>query len=653
MNQNNTPNRLINEKSPYLLQHAYNPVDWYPWCDDAFEKAKNEDKPVFLSIGYSTCHWCHVMAHESFESKEVADILNKKFISIKVDKEERPDIDSIYMNVCQSLTGSGGWPTTIFMSFDQMPFFAGTYFPTQSRYGLVGFSDLISNISKQWKDNKDELIQSGHEITKFLEEERTTKSDLSMDLITGAVNSFKIMFDKKYGGFGSAPKFPTPHNLVFLMNYYEKSKDAFALEMVEKTLTQMYKGGMYDHVGYGFSRYSTDKYFLAPHFEKMLYDNALLIISYIRAFDITKNELYRKVAEETAEYVLRELTHPQGGFYCAQDADSEGVEGKYYVFDYDEIIKLLGEDVGVKFNQYYGITKNGNFEGKSILNLLNQTKFDDEYEQYLPKVYEYRKNRTKLHLDDKILTSWNGLMISAFAMLYRVLKEEKYLKVAQNACEFIGGNLSEGDTLFVSFRDGKVSKNGFLDDYAFYIFALINMYEVTFDNRYLERAIAYNKVVLNDFHDKNKGGFYLYGQNSEKLILKPKETYDGAIPSGNSVMAYNLIKLAAITKEEYLDRIVSQQLEFMASFAERYQAGYSFYLMALSMHLYPTKEVTCVLKNIEDKEKLIGKLAFDTSIKILEKETQEYKLLNNETTFYVCENRSCKPPTNSLEEVLR
>jgi len=651
MKNTTTPNRLIHEKSPYLLQHAYNPVDWYPWCAKAFERAKTEDKPVFLSIGYSTCHWCHVMSHESFENSEVAELLNKNFISIKVDKEERPDIDSIYMNVCQALTGSGGWPTTIFMAYNQKPFFAGTYFPTQSRYGLIGFVDLLSNISEQWNNNKDELLQSGNEITKLLEE-KLVKTDVSTKLLTDAVRSFQNMFDKKYGGFGSAPKFPTPHNLMFLMNYYEKTKENEVLKMVEKTLVQMYKGGIFDHIGYGFSRYSTDKYFLAPHFEKMLYDNALLIISYIQAYSITGNDLYKKVAEKTASYVLRELTHPQGGFYCAQDADSDGVEGKYYVFEYNEIIKLLGDEVGEKFNQYYGITKGGNFEGKSIPNLLNQTELSDSFEQYIPKIYEYRKTRTKIHLDDKILTSWNGMMIAAFAMLFRVLKNEKYLLAAQNACDFIEKNLAEGDSLFVSFREGKVSKNGFLDDYAFYIFALINMYEVTLDDHYLKRAVALNRVVLEKYHDANKGGFYLYGQDNEKLILKPKETYDGAIPSGNSVMAFNLIKLATLTEEENLERIVKQQMEFMGANAEHYQMGHSFYLIALIMYLYPMKEVICVLKNPEDRSELIGNFAFDVNIKILDKETNEYKLLNNETTFYICENRTCKPPTNNWKEVI-
>lgn len=653
MNQTTKPNQLINEKSPYLLQHAYNPVDWYPWSDEAFEKAESEDKPIFLSIGYSTCHWCHVMAHESFENKEVADILNKNFISIKVDKEERPDIDSIYMNACQSLTGSGGWPTTIFMSSSQKPFFAGTYFPTNSRYGLIGFTDLLLNISEQWQQNKDELIQSGNEITKLLEEETITKSDLSVELITNAVEIFKKSFDKTHGGFGSAPKFPTPHNLIFLMNYFEKTKDKKSLEMAEKTLIQMYKGGIFDHIGFGFSRYSTDQYFLAPHFEKMLYDNALLMITYIKAYSITKNELFKNVAEKTAEYVLRELTHPQGGFYCAQDADSDGVEGKYYVFDYNEIINILGDDVGVEFNHYYGITKEGNFEGKSIPNLLNRSEIDNSLEKYLEKVYKYRKTRTKLHLDDKILTSWNALMISAFAMMYHVLGDDTYLEVARNACEFIDKYMSKNDTLYVRFKDGEVTNKGFLDDYAFYIYALTNMYKVTFENKYLDRAMVLCNKTIEDFYDKDNGGFYLYGSNNEKLIIKPKETYDGAIPSGNSVMALNLVKLAAITKNNKIEKITQEQLEFIGSYAKNYPAGFSFYLIALSTYLYPSKEVVCVLKKSSDKEKLKGKFAFDTCVKIIEEANEEYKLINDKTTFYVCEDRSCKPPTNEIEEDVR
>jgi uncharacterized protein YyaL (SSP411 family) len=652
MNQTITmPNRLADEKSPYLLQHAYNPVNWYPWGEEAFTKAKNENKPIFLSIGYSTCHWCHVMAHESFENEEIAFVLNRYFVSIKVDKEERPDVDSVYMNVCQSLTGSGGWPTTIFMTPNQQPFFAGTYFPPESRYGMVGFVDLITNINEEWNNNQDKLIQTGNEITSLLKDNSVEKSKVSMQLASSAVELFEKTFDKNYGGFGRAPKFPTPHNLLFLMQYYEAGKNKKVLEMVEKTLTQMYKGGLFDHIGFGFSRYSTDQYFLIPHFEKMLYDNALLMISYIRAFSITKNELYRDIAKKTALYIFRELTHPAGGFYCAQDADSDGVEGKYYAFDYDEILQLLGEEVGKAFNEYYSITEEGNFEGNSIPNLLKHTNLHNEFDKYLPKIYDYRKTRNKLHLDDKILTSWNALMISAFAMMYRVLDDETYLDAAKGACNFIEMNLSEEETLFVSYREGKVSNKGFLDDYAFYILALIHMYEITYDHYYLDRAIILQNKAIEDFYDKEHGGFYLYGKNNEELILKPKETYDGAIPSGNSVMAFNLVKLSRITKDDDLGKIAQDQLEFMAGYADNYPAGYSFYMMALLMSLQDSKDVVCVLKDF-DKKRLIGKFAFDTNVRILEKETEEYKLLNNKTTFYVCKNRSCLPPTNNLEKVI-
>lgn len=643
-------NRLINEKSPYLLQHANNPVDWYPWGNEAFKKAKDENKPVFLSIGYSTCHWCHVMAHESFEDIAVAKILNEKFVSIKVDKEERPDVDSIYMNVCQMLTGSGGWPTTIFMTPEQKPFFAGTYFPKKSRMGMIGFTDLILSISQKWGENKAELIESSNEILKALNENKSEKTSVSEDLVGDTVSIFKKVFDETYGGFGNAPKFPSPHNLMFLMNYYKHQNDKIAMAMVEKTLLQMYKGGIFDHIGFGFSRYSTDRYFLVPHFEKMLYDNALLMISYTLAYDITKNELYKTIAQKTATYCLRELTHPDGGFYCAQDADSEGVEGKYYALDYDEITSLLGNDIGEKFNSYYGITKNGNFDGKNIPNLLSQSTLKNDFEEYFPLIYQYRKTRTTLHLDDKILTSWNSLMISAFAVMYRVFGDDKYIDVAKKSCTFINKNLSAGDKLFVSYRNGKVSSDGFLDDYAFYIYALINMYEATLEDNYLERAIALNNKTVDAFYDKDNGGFFLYGDDNEQLISKPKETYDGAIPSGNSVMAYNLIKLFALTNDVHLEEALEKHINFMSSATADYPTGNSFYLLSLLMYTYPQKSIVCVLKNKADKENL--KFPLNSNIKVLDEPNDEYKLVNNKTTFYVCENHSCKPPTNELTYVL-
>ena len=648
-----TPNQLANEASPYLLQHAYNPVNWYPWGNEAFEKAKEEDKPIFLSIGYSTCHWCHVMAHESFEDKETAQILNKHFVSIKVDKEERPDIDSIYMSVCQALTGSGGWPTSIFMTYEQKPFFAGTYFPKSSGYGMIGFVDLLKSISEKWESERKELLKSADKIIEHIK--TSTRGNISFDqeLQHSAVSLFKQSYDDKYGGFGRAPKFPTPHNLLFLMDYYECYEDKQALKMAEHTLFQMYKGGIFDHIGYGFSRYSTDKYFLVPHFEKMLYDNALLLMSYGKAYYLTKNTIYKCISEKTAKYVLRELADPDGGFYSAQDADSEGVEGKYYVFDYDEITELLGEDIGKQFNDYYGITRKGNFEGKNIPNLLNSANIDDRFSKYLPEIYQYRKSRTRLHLDDKILTSWNSLMISALAMMYRVFDEKRYIVAAKRVYEFIENHLSDSDTLYVSFRGGVRSGKGFLDDYAFYIFALLNMYDATLDIKYLERAIDLCNKVIADFSDKDSGGFFLYGSENEQLIVRPKETYDGAIPSGNSVMAYNLVRLSQITKMEEIYNQAERQIEFMSSYANDYPAGYCFFMLALSAYLNPYDDIVCVVKEHLDTEKILKKVKMRTNIIILNKPTEEHKLINNKTTFYVCKNHSCLPPTNDLMELFK
>lgn len=492
-------NHLKNQTSPYLLQHADNPVNWYPWCDEAFERAKAEDKPIFLSIGYSTCHWCHVMAHESFEDTEVAEILNRYFISIKVDKEERPDIDSIYMSVCQAFTGSGGWPTTIFLTLEQKPFFAGTYFPKTARYGQPGLKELLMAVHKKWTTDRAELLESAEEIVSFLNKNETAANDMDAQLIHTAFELYKRTFDKEFGGFGDAPKFPTPHNLLFLMQFYEKSNDEKAMEMVEKTLLQMYRGGMFDHIGGGFSRYSTDRYFLVPHFEKMLYDNALLILAYSKAYQLTKKHIYREVAEKTAAYILQEMTSSEGGFYSAQDADSEGVEGKYYLFEPAEIIKVLGEKAGKEFNSYFDITEKGNFEGKNIPNLLQNNNISEAVAAYLPAVYEYRKNRYALHLDDKILTSWNGLMITAMCHLYRITGNKKYLDAAIKAQEFVQDKLCEEDMLYISYRNGNRSGKGFLDDYANEVFALLALYQATYEQAYLEKARQFCEKAITYF----------------------------------------------------------------------------------------------------------------------------------------------------------
>ena len=644
-------NQLINETSPYLLQHAHNPVNWYPWGKEAFYKAKTENKPIFLSIGYSTCHWCHVMAHESFEDNKTAEILNKHFISIKVDREERPDIDSVYMSVCQAFTGSGGWPMSIFMTWDKKPFFAGTYFPPHTRYGMPGFPELLNSIVNQWNLNKEKLLTSAEEIIEYLKNTDAAKNTQSeSDLIQQSAQIFEHTFDSTYGGFGDAPKFPTPHNLIFLMLYAKQNNNLNALKMAEKTLMQMRKGGIFDHIGYGFSRYSTDKYYLAPHFEKMLYDNALLIIAYISAYSITNNNIYLDTAKKTAKYILKEMTSEDGGFYSAQDADSEGVEGKYYTFSLKEIINVLGEDKGREFAQTFDITKEGNFEGMNIPNLLKSNDLSAEFQEEIKKLYSYRKNRFKLHLDDKILLSWNSMMIASMAILYRVTQKQKYLDAAQKAQEFIGENLSDGLRLFTSFRDKKHLNNTFLDDYAFYITALIELYNSTLDKNYLENAEKFCKETVSLFMDEKNGGFYLSHSNSTELFINPKETYDGAIPSGNSVMTYNLVRLYQITeKEEYKD-LLEKQITFMSARAHEYPSGNSMFLISMLLYEDCIPHITIALKDAAELNQIKEKLPFMANVLVVTQSTK-YPLLNNQTTFYVCKNRNCLPPTNDADSL--
>lgn len=641
-------NRLKDQSSPYLIQHAENPVDWYPWCEEAFAKARAEDKPVFLSIGYSTCHWCHVMAHESFEDEGIADILNRHFISIKVDKEERPDIDSIYMSVCMAFTGSGGWPTSIFMTAEQKPFFAGTYFPKTSRRGSIGLRELLTTIWEKWQFDRGALLESADQVVAALGGQRTKEAKLDEELVETAAELFKHSFDEDYGGFGNAPKFPTPHNLIFLLTHYEKSGDKESLKMAEATLRQLYRGGIFDHIGYGFCRYSTDRYYLAPHFEKMLYDNALLILAYCKAYTVTKKQFYGNVAEKTASYILREMRAPSGGFYSAQDADSDGVEGKYYVFEPQEIIGVLGEKTGEAFNKYHDITDRGNFEGRSIPNLLRNNKINDEFNDFLPAVYDYRKSRTSLHLDDKILCSWNSLMIAAMCQLYRISEETEYLEAAQRAQQMIEDKLCENGSLYVSYRDGRRSEKGFLDDYAFYSFALISLYEVTLDKSYLRNAESFCSKAISDFADEAAGGFFLIGHENEQLIIKPKESYDGAIPSGNSMMAYVLVRLYHLTGDESYAPLVERQLAFMSDEAKRYPAGYAMFMTALSDYRDPPEQITVVLKNKKDLQGLIFRLPESAAVSVFEIPTAEYPLKDDRTTFYVCKNKSCLPPVNEL-----
>lgn len=646
-------NHLKNETSPYLLQHINNPVDWYPWGNEAFEKATAEDKPIFLSIGYSTCHWCHVMAHESFEDGLVADILNKYFVSIKVDKEERPDIDSIYMRVCQAFTGSGGWPTSIFMTPDKKAFFAGTYFSKLEKYGQMGFVDLLNIIKEKWQTERKALVESAEEIIAALNKQESVVVEKEERLIETALLIYKHSFDKQYGGFGDAPKFPSPHNMLFLMDYYEKSNDSECLYMVMETLRQMYRGGIFDHIGGGFCRYSTDRYFLAPHFEKMLYDNALLIMAYSKAYELTKDELFLQVAKDVAGYILREMTSAERGFYSAQDADSEGEEGKFYLFEPLEITTILGTEDGNAFNRFFDITLSGNFEGMNIPNLLKNADYKKvDFRDVKKALYEYRKRRYALHLDDKILTAWNGLMSGAMCYLYRVSGEDSYLEAARAGYDFIMDKLYDGESLYVSYRNGRRGSKGFLDDYAYMIFASICLYEATFEEEYLDRAIYFVRKARAQFWDEGKGGYFLYGNENEQLIMRPKECYDGAMPSGNSMMAYNLVRLYLLTEEKNLEEMVKSQLDFMAAESSHYPAGYSMFLRALADFEEVPMKVVVVVKNKADLTGLSKKLPLSAVVTVYDEPVGEYKYKDDKTTYYVCKGRQCMAAVNEVEKVI-
>ncbi len=562
-------NKLINEKSPYLLQHADNPVNWYPWGEEALKKAESEDKPILISIGYSTCHWCHVMAHEAFSDEETADFLNENFVCIKVDREERPDLDDTYMLACQVLTGSGGWPLNVFLTPDKAPFFAGTYFPIATKYNMPSFMHVLKQLNSLWKNDRQKVLDSAQnildEIKQSQENELSNIPDIN--IFTKALNIYERIFDEYNGGFGSAPKFPTPHNISYLLGLYEYNKDKKALDMAQKTLIAMYKGGIFDHVAGGFHRYSVDSEWLVPHFEKMLYDQALISIAYIEAFQITGVELYEKVARRTLDYLIKELKDYNGGFYSGTDADSEGVEGKFFVWKKQEIDEILEQDSKL-FSKTFGVTEKGNFEnGQNILNIngsINQLK---NLNECLAKLYDARNKRIKPHLDDKIITSWNGLVIKALALGSKVFNEKKYLNSAIECFDFIEDKLttSEGK-LLRRYRDGESSINGFLEDYVFLTYGLIELYESTFNNKYLNRAFELTDIVINDFYDSESKGFLNISKSSEVPLVNMKDSYDGAIPSANSILFFVMLKLSVLCeKEKYL----SYAEEIISLFSQR------------------------------------------------------------------------------------
>ncbi|NLB19131.1 MAG: thioredoxin domain-containing protein, partial [Syntrophomonadaceae bacterium] len=609
-------NRLINEKSPYLLQHAHNPVDWYPWGAEAFEKAKAEDKPVFLSIGYSTCHWCHVMERESFEDKQVAEALKKGFIAIKVDREERTDLDHIYMSFCQAFTGQGGWPLSVFLSPDRKPFFAGTYFTRESRGGLPGFIDVLRVVSDAWNTQRQVILEQSQVILDHLNRpavKRNGKTISEVDLDRGFEHLEKS-FDHSFGGFNQAPKFPSPHLLTFLLRYGVLKDKPRALEMVAGTLEGMYRGGIYDHIGGGFSRYSTDERWLVPHFEKMLYDNALLAIAFTEAYQILGKEEYRMVVEDTLGYLLRDMVSPEGGFFSAEDADSEGVEGKFYVWTPEEVIEILGEKEGQKFCEFYDITEAGNFEGSSIPNLIGIPLEDikakkDFFNEAQKKLWKSRENRVHPFKDDKILTSWNGLMIAALAKGYQVFGINAYKEAAERALQFILDNLrSEKGRLLARFRDGEAAFPAYADDYAYMVWGILELYEATFEGKYLEMALELNQELLDYFWDGEEGGLYFYGSDVEEQILRTKEIYDGALPSANSVAASNFIRLSRLTDAPELEEKAAQIMSTFATTIKQFPSGYAAMLSSSLWLLLPSREV--VVKGNSDDNDARGMLEF-------------------------------------------
>ncbi len=666
-------NKLSEEKSPYLLQHAANPVNWFPWEAEAFERATQEDKPIFLSIGYSTCHWCHVMARESFEDADVASVLNKDYICIKVDREERPDIDAVYMAACQMLTGSGGWPLTIIMTPAQKPFWTGTYLPKMTSYGRMGLMELLTVVKQLWETDRDTLLSKGEQITALLNEHQEPyrkNREPNKALLMKAVEQFKSIYDKQWGGFGAAPKFPTPHNLLFLLRYSLLEKDSFTLEAVKRSLTQMFRGGIFDHLGGGFSRYSTDEKWLVPHFEKMLYDNALLTLAYLDAYHITKDVFFRMVAERTLDYVMRELHDENGGFYCGQDADSDGIEGKYYIFTKREVLNVLGEQDGDIFCSWYGITEYGNFEGKNILNLLDNPKYagmDLSIKELSHKLYAYRLNRTQLHKDDKVLTSWNALMIAALAKAGWLLDNPVYIQTAKNCQYFLQKALTdENGELKIRWRKGDTAHAGQLDDYAFYAFALIELYKSTFEIEYLRQAIYISDLMINHFWDEERDGFFLYSKDSEPLVSRPKETYDGAIPSGNSVAAVVLECLSKLTGETKWKQISYRQFCFLTSSIQEYPAGHSMALLAVSQAIYSSFELVCATAEKSIPEELTTYLKqiplpnLTLLIKTHENKeeleqaapyTSNYPIPETGTAYYLCHDGVCSAPFNTLSSL--
>jgi uncharacterized protein YyaL (SSP411 family) len=674
-------NRLIDETSPYLRQHAHNPVDWHPWGTESLDMAKRLDKPILLSIGYSACHWCHVMERESFENESIARLMNEFFVNIKVDREERPDLDSIYMSYVQMTTGSGGWPMTVFLTPNQIPFFGGTYFPPDDRYGRPGFARLCTAVSEAYKTRKNEIEASGPEIVEALQKMNKLPEGCALNGTETLIQAFQQLsqrFDGNNGGFVGAPKFPPSMNLAFCLRYYLRTGQQTALDFVALTLDRMASGGMYDQIGGGFHRYSVDDHWLIPHFEKMLYDNALLGRAYLETFQFTKKSSYKRIVEEVLEYVQRDMTDPEGGFYSSQDADSEGEEGKFFVWTPDEITTLLGNELGEMFCSFYGVTQGGNFEGRNILHTpltreevaqklkisveeLN-AKLQDGRRQLLVE----REKRVKPGRDEKILTSWNGLMLVGFALAGRILNRDDFLKTARDNANFILQHMRRDGKLLRVYKDRQAKILGYLEDYANFIEGLLTLYEVTGESNWLGPAEELTELMLEQFWDSNESSFCLTGKDHERLITRVKDFYDNATPAGNSVAVLNLLRLSALSGKKRYRQIAEASLDSMASALTHYPGGFGYLLLGVDFMVGPVKEFA-VLGDVGDPrtrelldtifhEFLPNKiLAFSTGKETTERAPfpmlEGKTLIDGKPAVYVCENYSCKPPINTREEL--
>jgi len=684
------PNRLINEKSPYLLQHAHNPVEWFPWSDEAFELAEKQDKPVFLSIGYSTCHWCHVMERESFQDPEVAALMNDAFICIKVDREERPDLDNIYMAAAQMISGHGGWPLTILMTPDKRPFYAATYLPRESAFGRMGMTDLAPRIKELWRTQREKLTSVAGQVMQELERppdacggEAPDEGDLH-----DAYLQLERMYDPDYGGFGQAPKFPTPHNLYFLMRYYKRTANKHALGMVEKTLDAMIKGGIHDQLGYGFHRYSTDRSWLVPHFEKMLYDQALISMALVEGWQLFAKEDYMRAAGQVFVYVMRDMTSPQGAFLSAEDADSEGEEGRFYLWTKEEIQAALAPQEVRAVTSYYNVDERGNFRdeatgaetGKNILHVradLEETAAGmkmkkDQLKSVLAsardKLFHLRKKRVRPFKDDKVMADWNGLMIAALAKGARAFGRPEYASAAARAADFILSNMRCGSTaLFHRYRQGQAAIPAFLDDYAFMVWGMIELYEATFEPRWLKSALELNAVMLDRFHDRAAGGFFFTAAEEDSPVRK-KDAFDGALPSGNSVAAMNLLRLGRITGKGELEKAAENTLNAFCRSARRMPAGFTHMLCSLDFAIGPASEVVLAGDpEADDTRKMVRELFsrfLPNKVVILRPLEQEpeiesvchyvrdLKPKNGKATVYVCKNFKCGMPVTDPHKMI-